>query len=250
MLDRLNEWGYALGQILQGQLERGSAVAIAVVFAAGLVTSLTPCVYPMYPVMVPYILGAAEGNRRKAFTLSAVYVFGLALIYTALGVTAALLGKTFGKMTDTPWVPGIFGLLIVLFGLEMLGVFTLRLPSFLSGLQSAGTLRGGYVGAMLLGIAAGFVAAPCTAPVLGVLLTYVAARHQVAWGGLLTFTFSVGMGFLLLLLGVFAGLLGSMPKPGRWMVVVKNVMGVLMIVIGAGFVWVAVSRLVGRGGGA
>jgi thiol:disulfide interchange protein DsbD len=250
MLERLNEWGFALGQVLEGQLDRGSAVAILVVFVAGLVTSLTPCVYPMYPVMVPYILGAAEGNRKKALALSVVYVLGLALVYTVLGVTAALLGKTFGKMTDTPWIPAIFGLLIVLFGLEMLDVFTIRLPAFLTGIQSAGTLRGGYIGAMLLGIAAGFVAAPCTAPVLGVLLTYVAAQHRVVWGGLLTFVFSIGMGFLLLLLGAFAGMIGGMPKPGRWMVVVKNVMGVAMIVIGAAFVWIAVSRFIGRGGGA
>ena len=250
MLERLNEWGFALGQLLEGQLHRGSAAAILVVFAAGLVTSLTPCVYPMYPIMVPYILGAAQGNRRRAFALSSVYVLGLAAIYTALGVAAALLGKTFGRMTDTPWVPLVFGLLIVLFGLEMLDVFTLRLPSFLAGIQSAGTLRGGYLGALLLGIAAGFVAAPCTAPVLGVLLTYVAAQHQVVWGGLLTFVFSLGMGSLLLALGASAGLLSSLPKPGRWMVTVKIVMGVLMIAIGVGFVWVAIVRLVGRGGAA
>jgi thiol:disulfide interchange protein DsbD len=248
MLERLNEWGFALGQLLQGQLERGSAAAILVVFLAGLVTSLTPCVYPMYPVMVPYIWGAAEGNRRKAFLLSSVYVLGLALVYTSLGIAAALLGKTFGRMTDTPWVPGIFGVIIVLFGLEMLDVFTLRLPSFLTGIQSAGTLRGGYLGALLLGVAAGFVAAPCTAPVLGVLLTYVAAQHQVVWGGLLTFVFSLGMGFLLLLLGAFAGLIGSMPKPGRWMVAIKIAMGIVMVAIGAAFVWIAISRLLGRGG--
>ncbi len=247
MLERLNEWGFALGQLLEGQLVRGSAAAILVVFVAGLVTSLTPCVYPMYPVMVPYILGAAEGSRRKAFLLSTVYVLGLALVYTSLGIAAALLGKTFGRMTDTPWVPGIFGVIIVLFGLEMLDVFTLRLPSFLTGIQSAGTLRGGYPGALLLGIAAGFVAAPCTAPVLGVLLTYVAAQHQVVWGGLLTFVFSLGMGFLLLLLGAFAGLIGSMPKPGRWMVAIKIAMGIVMVAIGAAFVWIAISRLLGRG---
>jgi thiol:disulfide interchange protein DsbD len=86
--------------------------------------------------------------------------------------------------------------------------------------------------------------------VLGVLLTYVAAQHRVVWGGLLTFVFSVGMGSLLLVLGVFAGLLGSLPKPGRWMVTVKIAMGALMVLIGAGFVWVAISRLIGRGGAA
>lgn len=250
MIERLNEWGYALGQVLQGQLDAGSFAAVFVVFAAGLVTSLTPCVYPMYPVMVPYIWGAAEGNRRRALGLSGVYVLGLSAVYTALGVTAAALGKNFSRLTDTPWLPLIFGILIVAFGLEMLDVFTLRLPAFLTRIQSAGTLRGGYLGALLLGIAAGFVAAPCTAPVLGVLLTYVAAKHQIVWGAALTFIFSLGMGFLLLLLGVSAGLVGSMPRPGRWMVVIKNAMGVAMIVVGAGFIWVAVSAFLRRGGAA
>ena len=248
MLERLNEWQYALGQVLNGQLGHGSAAAIFVAFAAGFVASLTPCVYPMYPVMVPYILGAAQGNRKKAFALSVVYVLGLAAIYTSLGITAALLGKTFGGTAQSPWASLVFGILIVLFGLGMLDVFTLRLPSFLTSIQSAGALRGGYLGALLLGVAAAFVAAPCTGPVLGVLLSYVAKQHQVAWGGLLTFVFSLGMGFLLLLLGVFAGLVGSMPKPGRWMAVVKIVMGVVMILIGAYFVWVAVSRFIGSGG--
>jgi thiol:disulfide interchange protein DsbD len=247
MIERLNEWGYALGQVLEGQLASGSMASVFVVFVAGLVTSLTPCVYPMYPVMVPYIWGAAEGSRRRAFLLSSVYVLGLALVYTTLGVTAAALGKNFSKLTDTPWLPLLFGILIVLFGLEMLDVFTLRLPSSLMRIQQAGTLRGGYLGALLLGIAAGFVAAPCTAPVLGVLLTYVAAQHEIVRGALLTFVFSVGMGFLLLLLGVFAGLLGSLPKPGRWMVAIKTVMGAVMVLIGAGFVWVAVTRFLHRG---
>ncbi len=247
MIERLNEWGYALGQVLQGQLDSGSFAAVLIVFVAGLVTSLTPCVYPMYPVMVPYIWGAAEGNRRRALALSSVYVLGLAAVYTTLGVTAAAFGKNFSKLTDTPWLPLVFGLLIVAFGLEMLDVFTIRLPAGLMRIQAAGTLRGGYLGALLLGIAAGFVAAPCTAPVLGVLLTYVAVRHEILWGAVLTFVFALGMGFLLLVLGAFTGLLGSMPKPGRWMVAIKTVMGALMILVGAGFVWIAVSRFLHRG---
>ncbi len=249
-MERLNEWGYALGQLLQGELQRGSVVALVVVFAAGVLTSLTPCVYPMYPVMVPYIWGAASGNRRRAIGLSATYVSGLAVIYASLGVVAALLGKTFGQFTRNPWVFAAVGLLILLFGIEMLDIYTLRLPTFLTGIQSAGVRRGGYFGALLLGVAAGFIAAPCTAPVLAVILTYVAAGQRPVWGGFLLLVFAIGMGLLLLLLGVFAGLVGSLPKPGRWMDWVKKGFGVVMVLIGGYFLWMAVRLWLARGGSA
>ena len=103
LLDQLNEWNYHLGQVVSGQLQSGSMAAIFAVFAAGVVTSFTPCVYPVYPVTITYIGGSAGGNRRRAFALSLVYVLGLAAVYAALGVTAALLGKTFGSFSSTRW---------------------------------------------------------------------------------------------------------------------------------------------------
>lgn len=249
-MEQLNEWGYALSQLLQGQLQRGSVAAVVVVFAAGVLTSLTPCVYPMYPVMVPFIWGAASGSRRRAFSLSLVYVSGLAVIYASLGVLAALLGKTFGQFTRTPLVYGAVGLVIVAFGLEMLDLYTLRLPAFLTGIQTAGAKRGGYLGALLLGVAAGFIAAPCTAPVLAVILTYVAAGQQVVWGGFLLLIFAVGMGLLLLILGIFAGFIVSLPKPGPWMDWIKKGFGVLMVGIGGWFLWIAARLLLARASGA
>ena len=89
MLERLNEWAYALQQTLQGQLESGSFGALLVVFAAGVLTSFTPCVYPMIPVVVTFMGGAAGGNRRRALSLSAVYVSGLVVVYASLGVASA-----------------------------------------------------------------------------------------------------------------------------------------------------------------
>ena len=112
MIERINEWGYALSQTLQGQLESGSAGAIFVVFAAGLLTSLTPCVYPMIPVTVTFIGTASSGSRRRAVTLSAVYALGLAMLYAALGVFAALVGLTFGNFTRNVWVYGGVALLL------------------------------------------------------------------------------------------------------------------------------------------
>ena len=98
----------------------------------------------------------------------------MALVYAALGVVTASLGKTFGRFTYSPWTYGAVGLLIILFGVLMLDVLTVPVPRFFTGVQTAGVRKGGYGGALLIGLAAGFVAAPCTAPVLGLLLVYVA----------------------------------------------------------------------------
>lgn len=240
-LDSFNEWlntlGAALGDSVQGYLESGSPLAVLFVFLGGVVTSFTPCVYPMIPVTVTFIGGAAAGNRRRAVTLSLVYVAGLASVYTSLGVVFALLGKPFGTLSQSPWVNTIVGVLIVFFGLIMLDLFTLRVPGFFGKVQSEGARRGGHVGAFLVGIAAGFVAAPCTAPVLGLLLVYVAGRQEVVWGGFLLLVFSLGLSSLLLVLGIFSGLLSSLPRAGSWMDWVKKGFGVAMLAVGAFFLW-------------
>lgn len=248
MLERINEWGFALSQTLQGQLEAGSVAAVFVVFAAGVLTSFTPCVYPMIPVTVTYIGGASAGNRRRAVTLSLVYVLGMAVVYALLGVAAAMFGKIFGNFTRTPIVYGAVGLLILVFGLGMLDLYAIRVPAFFTGVQREGVRRGGYFGAALMGVAAGFVAAPCTAPVLGLLLTYVAGTGRVAWGGTLLFLFALGLGTLLLLVGIFSGMLGGLPRAGAWMDRLKKGFGVAMLLVGAWFLWEAARMAILRGG--
>jgi thiol:disulfide interchange protein DsbD len=192
-------------------------------------------------VTVTFMGGAAGGSRRRALTLSLVYVAGLACVYSVLGVASALAGKTFGQVTRSAWVYGPVALLMIALGLVMLGWLPLRIPAFFGGVQQHGARRGGHLGALLMGVAAGFVAAPCTAPVLGFLLIYVARTHDVVWGGVLMLAFSAGLGLLLLLLGVFSGLVSSLPRAGRWMATIKNVFGVGMLLVGGWFLWVAVS---------
>jgi thiol:disulfide interchange protein DsbD len=247
LIEWINEMGQALSSTLQGHLETGSLTAVFYVFLAGVLTSFTPCVYPMIPVTVTYIGGSAGGNRRRAVGLSLVYVLGLSLVYAALGVVTALLGKTFGQFTRSPWIYGIVGALIVLFGIAMLDLVTLRVPALFSGIQVKGARRGGYLGAGLMGAAAGFVAAPCTAPVLGLLLVYVSQTKDVMWGGTLLLVFALGLGLLLMLLGIFSGLLASLPRAGSWMAWIKRGFGVGMILTGAWFLLQA--ALIARGGG-
>ena len=242
-VEQLNEWGYALSKTLEVQLEAGSLAAVAVVFAAGVLTSFTPCVYPMIPVTVTFIGGAAGGNRRRAVVLSLFYVAGMALIYAGLGVITAMLGKTFGRFTYNPWVYGGVGLLIVMFGVMMLDFINIPVPRIFAGVQSEGARRGGYLGAFLMGIAAGFVAAPCTAPVLGLLLVYVARTRDVLWGGTLLLVFALGLSLLLLTLGIFSGMLTSLPRAGAWMTWVKRLFGIGMLLVGGWFLFGMVTML-------
>ncbi len=241
MLERINEWGYALSETLKQQLETGSISAVFVVFAAGVLTSFTPCVYPMIPVTVTYIGGASAGSRRRAVVLSLIYVGGMALVYAALGVIAALLGKTFGRLTYNPWVYAAVGLIILGFGVAMLDLFTIPVPRFLGKVQSEGARRGGNLGALMMGSTAGLVAAPCAAPVLGLLLVYVSRAGSVIWGGTLLLVFGIGLGFLLMMLGIFSGLLASLPGAGIWMVRIKKSFGYAMLVIGAWFLYKSVT---------
>jgi thiol:disulfide interchange protein DsbD len=241
VVERINEWGYALSQTLQGQLESGSIGAIFVVFAAGLLTSFTPCVYPMIPVTVTYIGTAASGSRRRAVTLSVMYALGLALLYASLGIVAALVGQTFGNISQNIWINAGVAVILGLFAAAMLGWINIPVPGFAGKVQSGGVKKGGHLGAFVVGIAAGFVAAPCTAPVLGFLLAYVAKTRDVGWGGLLMFVFALGLSFLLMLLGIFSGMLSNLPKAGRWMNTVKIVFGLGMFAVAAYFLWKATS---------
>jgi thiol:disulfide interchange protein len=246
VLELLNEWGFALKEILEAQLRAGSLGALGVVFVAGVLTSFTPCVYPMIPVIVTFMGGSAGGSRRRALGLSVVYAIGLASVYASLGVASALLGKTFGQSWRTPYVYGPVALIIIAFGLAMLNVFAIPIPGFAGNVQTKGARRGGYLGALFMGIASGFVAAPCSAPVLGLLLIYIARTRDVVWGGTLMLAFAGGLSLLLLVLGVFSSLLAGMPRAGAWMDWIKKGFGVGMLLIGGWFLYQTVGMMVGK----
>ena len=212
------------------------------VFFAGVLTSFTPCIYPMIPITIGIVGGQEKAGRFHAFILSLAYVLGMAMTYACLGIIASLSGQFFGSVSSNPVTLLIVANVIILFGLSMLDVFMLPIPQFF--LKShTGTSKKGLFGVFLMGIASGLIAAPCTTPVLGVLITYVATKKNVVFGSTLLFTFSMGMNTLLLAIGTFTGLVTALPKSGMWMVRVKKFMGFLLILMGeyfliqAGKVW-------------
>lgn len=203
-------------------------LAVAAAFVGGILVSLSPCVYPMIPVVSAYVgtRSIGENSRLQSFLLSSAYVAGMASVYALLGMVAALTGNFFGQISTSPWamifVAGIF----LLLGLNILG--WLPFPSWLPQ-RPLDTSSRGTAGAFLLGAASGLVASPCTSPVLFGLLTYVATKQSLVYGGSLLFSFSLGMGVLLIFAGTFAGIAVTLPRPGRWMVGVKKTSGLLML---------------------
>ncbi|PIE69721.1 MAG: thiol:disulfide interchange protein [Deltaproteobacteria bacterium] len=217
----MNELFSQLDTYLQSSLPMAALIA----YLAGLLASLTPCVYPMIPITASVIGGSSVGGSRlRSLALSLAYVLGLALMYAAMGIFAAATGQFFGALNTNPWV--LFGLanFLLIFGLGMLDVF--QLPTFA---VSGNAKRKGLTGAFVVGMTSALAAGPCTAPVLGGLLTYVATSGDMFRGGLLLFVFALGMGTLLLAIGVFSGFLAAMPRSGVWMVRIKAILGVVLI---------------------
>lgn len=225
---------------LSASLEGAPALAYLAVFAGGVLVSFTACVYPVVPVTVAFIGARSAGSRTRGFFLSLVYVLGMALTYTALGGIAALSGKLFGQLQSNPWTYFVMANICILMGLAMLEVFILpvRTPAFIARLQPRGKTRG-FAGSFAVGAASGLVLGPCTAPVLAVLLSYVATRQHLLFGMSLLFVFALGMGVLLVIVGTFAGLIASLPKSGVWMSRVNRLFGWILIGAGEYFLIVA-----------
>ena len=231
MIDQLiGQFEFYLGQSL--------LFAYIAAYLAGVLVSFTPCVYPVIPITVAVIGGQGNLSGARGFVLSLFFVLGLALTYTALGVFAALTGKLFGTIQTSPLTLGVLGGLFILMGLAMLDVFQLTLERYAPRGLTGGN-RKGIFGSFMIGVTSGFVLGPCTAPVLAVILGVVAARQSVVFGGSLLFVFSLGVGSLLVLVGTFAGILAGLPKSGAWMNGVKKLSGIVMLVVGAYFLYSA-----------
>jgi thiol:disulfide interchange protein DsbD len=214
---------------------RGGRLALIVplFFVAGLLLSLTPCVLPMVPILSSIIVGQGEHvTRWRGFTLALAYAMGMALLYTALGVAAGLLGEGLAAWLQKPWVLASFALLLVLLSLSMFGLYELQLPSALrDGLSSKGDrMRGGqYFGVFAMGGISALVVSPCVAAPLAAALLHISQTGDAVLGGLALFVLAMGMSVPLLLVGASAGAL--LPRAGAWMEQVKHVFGLLLIAV-------------------
>ncbi len=229
---------------LSAALQHRPLVAVPLLFFAGLLTSLNPCIYPMIPITAGTLAGVnvAGRTRRRALGLTLTYVSGLALFYALLGMIAGMTGSLFGTIGASFWARLVIGNLLLVFALAMLDVIPVRLPARLSAW--VGGLGGGsYPAVFLLGATSGLVAAPCGAPAFAAVLTWVATTRSAVLGFAYLFIFSLGMTALLVVVGLFSGTLSALPRAGAWMSWIKKAAGVVLLLMAqyyfvkAGQVW-------------
>jgi len=210
-----------------GQLAFGALI----VFLGGLLTACTPCVYPLIPITVG-IFGARKNvSRLRSLALVTAYVFGMGVVFAALGVGAARTGAAFGAVLGSPWVAAGLAVFLLVLASSMFGAFELAVPNGMA--QKLNGVGGtGLTGAFLMGSVSGFLAAPCTGPVLTGLLAFVAKTQSTALGGGLLFLYALGIGVPFFLIGVFAF---QLPRGGVWMEWVKSLLGIVLIALAASY---------------
>jgi cytochrome c-type biogenesis protein len=211
--------------------------AIPFVFVGGVLTSLTPCIYPMIPITAAIVGGTSASapgrtgaSRSRPVALTLTYVLGLALVYSALGLFAGMTGTLFGTVSTNPWLYLAMANLLLIAALAMLDVFHVRFPSAIleraSNVGSAGRLSGAFA----MGAMSGLVAAPCSAPVMAAVLTWVASTKSAVLGFVYLLVFSLGMCTLLVAVGVSSGTIARLPRAGVWMVWVKRFFALVMVI--------------------
>lgn len=211
---------------------QGNFLDYIIVFGGGVLISFSPCAYPLLPVSIGYIGARSSGSKIKGFILSLVYVSGIAITYSILGLIAALTGRLFGRIATHPVSNLVVGIVFIIFGLSLFDLFNLSPPQI--AVKKSG--RKGLLSAFVFGLISGLAIGPCVAPALGAILTYIASKGNVFYGASLLLVFAYGMGLLLIVAGTFSGFLLNMPKPGRWLILIKKIGGIILIIVGLYFI--------------
>jgi thiol:disulfide interchange protein DsbD len=216
---------------IEGSLKgRQFAVIVPLFILLGLGLAFTPCVLPMVPILSSIIVGEGRrASRTRSFSLALAYSLGMALVYTALGVAAGLIGEGLSASLQNPWVLSVFALLMVALSLSMFGVYQLQIPASWQLRLAQGSGKGGgkLAGVFLMGGISALIVGPCVAAPLAGALVYISQTRDVLVGGVALFSLAVGMSIPLLLVGLSAGML--LPRAGAWMETVKRLFGVVML---------------------
>ena len=219
---------------LAARLSESPVTALPLLFFGGILTSLNPCIYPMIPITAAIVGGSSLGapvSRGRTLLLSLTYAVGLALVYSILGLFAGMSGTIFGAVNGNPWMYFAMGQVLIVSALAMLDVIPIRVPAFIMQRAAAAGDGGKFTGVFVMGAMSGVVAAPCGAPVMAAVLTWVTTTQSAVLGFAYLFTFSLGMCAFLVVAGLSTGLMARLPRAGAWMVWVKRGFAVLMIAV-------------------
>ncbi len=230
--------------------EGSMALGLLLCFFSGILTSLTPCVYPMIPVTLS-IFGRSAREDRKArtfspatFKLSAIYVAGMCATYSVMGLFAGMTGSLFGQLLQSSWMLGFLVVLFTVLGLGQVGIFKVSLPpSMQTKLSQIGGTQNLW-GVFVMGLVAGLVVSPCVGPVIAGILAFVLKTSDAMKGFLYFFSFSLGLGVLFLVMGAFSGVLAKLPRSGPWMSGINYFLAAMMF-LAAGYYAVLFAKQTG-----
>ena len=214
-------------EIIPQTIASKSLIIILIIFAGGIITSLSPCILSMLPVMIGYIAGYGDNSTKtKGFALSTTFVLGMSTTFAILGLVAASLGIVFGQISSVWYY--ILATVAIIMGLNLLGVISFNIP----GIKKMPVVLTGYLGAYVMGLFFGLAASPCATPVLAVIMTYVALEGELVFGALLLFIYGIGHGLPLILAGTFTVLLKKLPKLERYTQYINYFSGGILILLG------------------
>ncbi len=205
-------------------------------YIGGVISSLTPCVYPLIPITLS-IVGARDARTRlQSFGRASLYVGGMTIAYTTLGIISARAGSLFGATFQRPGFIIPFSLFLLLLALSELDILPI---SFFSRIQGGASRFGGgksRLSIVVMGGASGLVAAPCIGPILAGILSIAASSGSTTWGGLLLFAYSLGLGTLFLILGTFSDIIHHLPRSGQWLNGIKSLLAIALLVVAIRFI--------------
>lgn len=218
------------GTLSETIANQGLLLTLGLVFLAGLALNTTPCVYPIIPITIGFFVNQAEGRLTRTFLTASSYVFGMAITYSTLGVVASMTQGIFGAALQHPLVLVGLACLMVAMALSMFGLYEFRLPVTLNRLAAhSSQSTSGILGALLMGLTMGIVAAPCIGPFVIGLLVHVGGKGDPVYGFLMFFVLALGLGLPYLFLGIFSGRLKNLPHSGQWLVTVRQIFGMILL---------------------
>ncbi len=230
----------AAARQLDAALARGGLWWFLALLVGGLLLNLTPCVFPMLGVTVSIFGARRQEPLPRVLTHATLYVLGICVMYSSLGVVAALTGGLFGAALQNMWVNVGIGALMVALSLSMFGLYELQPPQWM--LQKlGGSASASFAGTFMAGLGVGIIAAPCVGPFVVAVLAMIAQKQSPLFGFQTMFTLSLGLGAPYLLLGTFSNLLQKLPRSGDWMVWVKAVFGVILAGVGTFYAMLALA---------
>ena len=224
VIDKVQNSDNSISNLLESN---GILLGLLIVFLGGLALNLTPCVYPLVPITIGFFGGQSEGNTKRLAIMGILFVFGLAVTYSVIGVVTSLTGAVFGTLLQNPVVIIAIALILVALSLSMFGVYEFKLPDKL--VAKAGGAKGGYYGAFFMGLTLGIVAAPCIGPFVLGLVTYVAVKQDAFFGFIMFFVLALGLGTPYLFLAIFSGKIKNLPRSGEWMQAVEHIFGLILV---------------------